>query len=186
MSDPHANMRFSRIEASSQLPDGRKRSCWYSYPLGVGKDEYDRIVAAWIRAYGTRHTRVVGTPMDHPSISVETPWFFAKRPTLDDGMVAVVKILVAEDEPEDVMGVNRTIAGAAGRILDDVAERLERRGVPLTDDERAALAATIERDWSLQLDGDIVSPSDIEQGRLLEIGACVEAGYAIDAKEIGD
>lgn len=61
--DPHAHMTFQRIETRAVLPDGRVITSWHSYPRGVGKDVYDRIVAAHTRAFGVQGSRIVGTPM---------------------------------------------------------------------------------------------------------------------------
>jgi hypothetical protein len=64
MTDPYAHRRFRRIETRATLPDGRVRTSWNSYPLGVGKDVYDRIDAALVRAYGNENCRTTGTFMD--------------------------------------------------------------------------------------------------------------------------
>lgn len=187
MTDPFANMRFARIETRGVMPNGKIVTSWRSYPLGVGKGEYDRINADMVRLYGNG-VRVVGTPMGHPSLGVERSWHFpmTDRPVLAEGEIAIVRMIVADDDEIEVMGVNRTLDGAIVRILDDVAKRLEEDGDPLTDGERSALTATLVRDWTLQLDGDIVSPADIEDGRLLEIGACVGVGYEIGRQTLGD
>jgi len=59
--DPYAHRRFRRIETRAVLPDGRVRTGWYSYPLGVGKDVFDRIDRALVRAYGNDSCRTTGT-----------------------------------------------------------------------------------------------------------------------------
>ena len=41
MTDPFANMRFARIETRGVMPNGKIVTSWRSYPLGVGKGEYD-------------------------------------------------------------------------------------------------------------------------------------------------
>ena len=58
--DPYAHRRFGRIETTARMPDGSMRTSWRSYPLGVGKDEYDRIDAALVRAFGRDGTRTTG------------------------------------------------------------------------------------------------------------------------------
>jgi len=58
--DPYAHRRFRRIETRAVLPDGQVRTSWRSYPLGVGKDVYDRIDAALVRAYGNDNCRTTG------------------------------------------------------------------------------------------------------------------------------
>ncbi len=63
-SNPHSNMIFRRIETRGILPDGRIITSWNSYPKGAGKDVYDRIVDAHMRAFGVQGSRIVGTPMD--------------------------------------------------------------------------------------------------------------------------
>lgn len=67
-SGPHSDMIFKRIETRAVLSDGRVRQSWRSYPLGVGKDVYDRIDADLRRAFGNDGSRTVGTPMD-PTLS---------------------------------------------------------------------------------------------------------------------
>lgn len=62
--DPYAHRRFRRIETRAVLPDGRVRTSWRSYPLGVGKDVYDRIDAALVRAYGSVNSRTTGYFVD--------------------------------------------------------------------------------------------------------------------------
>lgn len=64
MTDPYANRLFSRIETRATLPDGRVRTSWNSYPQGVGKDVYDAIDRALVRAYGNDNCRTVGTFFD--------------------------------------------------------------------------------------------------------------------------
>jgi hypothetical protein len=59
--DPYAHRRFRRIETRAVLPDGRVRTSSYSYPLGVGKDVYDAIDRALVRAYGNDSCRTTGT-----------------------------------------------------------------------------------------------------------------------------
>jgi hypothetical protein len=61
MTDPYAHRRFRRIETWARMPDGTTRTSWNSYPLGVGKDVYDRIDAALVRAYGNDNCRTIGT-----------------------------------------------------------------------------------------------------------------------------
>jgi hypothetical protein len=61
--DPFAHMVFSRIETRAVLPDGRVITAWHSFPRGVGKDVYDAIDRALVRAYGRRDSRTVGTPL---------------------------------------------------------------------------------------------------------------------------
>lgn len=63
-SGPHSHMIFKRIETRAVLPDGRVRQSCRSYPLGVGKDVYDRIDADLRRAFGSNGSRTVGTPID--------------------------------------------------------------------------------------------------------------------------
>ena len=63
MSNPHAKMRFSRIATTAILPDGRRVSSTRSYPLGVGYDVYQALERANTRAFGTRTTRTIGTPI---------------------------------------------------------------------------------------------------------------------------
>jgi len=65
--DPYAHRRFRRIETRAVLPDGRVRTSWNSYPLGVGKDVYDRIDRALVRAYGNDSCRTTGTFLEDAS-----------------------------------------------------------------------------------------------------------------------
>lgn len=58
--DPYAHRRFRRITTRAVLPDGRVVTSWRSYPLGVGKDVYDRIDAALVRAFGNENSRTTG------------------------------------------------------------------------------------------------------------------------------
>ena len=64
MSNPHAKMRFKRIETRAVLPDGRTISSSRSYPNGVGYDAYRRIDQANVRAFGSRTSKTIGTPVD--------------------------------------------------------------------------------------------------------------------------
>lgn len=64
MTDPYANRLFRRIETRAVRPDGRVVTGWYSYPLGVAKDVYDRIDAELVRLYGNDASRTIGTFLD--------------------------------------------------------------------------------------------------------------------------
>ena len=56
--------RFKRIETEAVIRDGRKVQVWHSFPLGVGKDVYDAIDAALVKAFGNHGSRTIGTFMD--------------------------------------------------------------------------------------------------------------------------
>lgn len=53
-----------RIETRAVGPNGKIVTSWNSYPLGVGYDEYRRIDAALVRAFGNEGSRTVGTFLD--------------------------------------------------------------------------------------------------------------------------
>jgi hypothetical protein len=70
---PHAKMRFSLIETSAIMPNGKVVTSSRSYPLGVGKDVYDKIDADLRKAFGNDGSRTKGTPMDAPVVSLGLP-----------------------------------------------------------------------------------------------------------------
>lgn len=66
----HEKRRFRRIETRAVTPAGKVVTGWYSYPLGVGYDEYTRIDAALVRAFGSDGSRTVGTFMDDGTVTI--------------------------------------------------------------------------------------------------------------------
>lgn len=64
MKDPHANALFTRIETRAKLPNGKVITSTRSYPTGATKEEYDRIDADLVKAYGNEGSWTKGTFKD--------------------------------------------------------------------------------------------------------------------------
>lgn len=60
--DPHAKMRFRQIENRGVLEDGRVITTIRSYPNGADIKEYRRLDAEFVRAFGVRNSKTIGTP----------------------------------------------------------------------------------------------------------------------------
>jgi hypothetical protein len=54
--------KFSLIEVTATVKNGRRVHYSHSSPRGIDISEYNRIVDAAFKAYGNKGTRVVGTP----------------------------------------------------------------------------------------------------------------------------
>lgn len=61
--------RFKRIDTIAILPCGRRVTATRSYPLGVGKDVYDKIDADLVKAFGNDGARTIGTFVDDGGLS---------------------------------------------------------------------------------------------------------------------
>lgn len=195
MPGPHDDMRFSRIETRATMPNGKVVTTWHSYPLGVGKDEYDRIDAALVRIYGNDNCRTIGTPMGHPDSTFEAtdrnypdpaP---ATTPKVQAGMVVVVGIDILEFgdiQASETFSINRTIEGAAREVAAYVDEQLERRSMNLSDTERDALIGHIStRDGINLADGGPDEVAGIDRGRMLEIAGILNSTFGLRVQELG-
>lgn len=76
---PFSNMRFQHIETRAVMPNGKTIQRTISAPLGIDKDEYDRIDQAMVRAFGN-DIRTVGTPLGCENVRAERPWYFEANP----------------------------------------------------------------------------------------------------------
>ena len=61
-------LKFKRIETEAMLR-GQKITSSYSYAKPVGIDEYRRIDAALVRAFGSKDSRTIGTPAEFKIVS---------------------------------------------------------------------------------------------------------------------
>lgn len=59
---PFANMRFSRVDVSAKMANGKVVQRSISDPRGISYEEYQRLNTGMLRAFG-ESTRVVGTPI---------------------------------------------------------------------------------------------------------------------------
>ena len=194
MSGPHDNMRFGRIETRAVTKGGKVVTAWYSYPLGVGKDVYDRIDSELRRIYGNDGSSTIGTPIGHPNLSVERPSRLEDVPAdpaapAGLAMVVVVGIDILEFgdiQSSETFSVNRTVEGAAREIVAYVEKQLERRSMTLTEQERDMLVRHISAKDGINLVEKSPDNVDgVDRGRMLDMAGILNSTFGLRVQELG-